>query len=179
METAEGNIIPPMNDETSLLRHALATLAYRLEKVIRDVPPEFATFDGGAGTRSPLALLAHLGDLMEWGERLAHGEYRWSPVPMSDWESARDRIFGTMARLDVRLANGSPGNPATQIFQGPIADALTHVGQLAMLRRMAGVPVRAESYARAEIEAGRVGLDQSTQRVEFDGDASPSTSPHA
>ena len=64
--------------------------------------------------------------------------------------------------------------PLGVIFQGPIADALTHVGQLAMMRGAAGLAVRPESYARAEIRAGRVGLDQSAKRTEFDGDASKS-----
>jgi hypothetical protein len=59
-----------------------------------------------------------------------------------------------------------------KLIQGPLADALTHVGQLAMLRGMAGVPVRPESYPRAEIVVGRVGIDQAAPRAEFDGDAS-------
>ena len=161
-----------MSDDNALLRHTLATLAYRLEKVLRDVPPAFDYYDGGAGIRTPLALLGHLGDLMEWGERLANGEYRWDPVGGLSWDAQRDRVFATLARFDARLAEGPPGSPAGQIFQGPIADALTHVGQLAMLRRMAGNPVRAESYARAQIIAGKVGREQSAERVEFDGDAS-------
>lgn len=165
-----------MSDDTTLLRHTIATLAYRLEKVVRNVPPGFDTFDAGAGVRTPIALLGHIGDLVEWGERLAHGEYRWAPIGGLTWDEQRDRIFASLARMDARLAEGAPGSPAEQIFQGPLADALTHVGQLAMLRRMAGTPMRAESYARAEIEVGRVGLEQSIKRVEFDGDASGGSS---
>jgi hypothetical protein len=161
-----------MSDDTTLLRHTIATLAYRLEKVIRGVPPGFDAFEAGADIRTPLSILGHIGDLVEWGERLADGEYLWAPIGGLSWDEQRDRIFASLARMDARLAGGAPGSPAGQIFQGPIADALTHVGQLAMLRRMAGRPVRAESYARAEIEVGRVGPDQSAKRVEFDGDAS-------
>jgi|SRR6185437_6759879 len=161
-----------MSDDTTILRHTIATLAYRLEKVIREVPPGFDSFEAGADTRTPLSILGHIGDLAEWGERLANGEYRWTPTGGLTWDEQRDRIFAALARMDARLAEGEPGSPAGQIFQGPIADAFTHVGQLAMLRRMAGRPVRAESYARAEIEVGRVGLDQSAKRTEFDGDAS-------
>lgn len=170
-EPGSGSI-QPMSDDTTMLRHTIATLAYRLEKVVHEIPPGFDSFDPGAGLRTPLTLLGHIGDLAEWGERLAHGEYRWIPIGGLSWIEQRDRIFASLARTDARLAEGAPGSPVGQIFQGPIADALTHVGQLAMLRRMAGMPVRAESYARAEIEVGRVGRDQSERRVEFDGDAS-------
>lgn len=161
-----------MSDDTTLLRHTIATLAYRLEKVIREIPPGFESFDAGAGVRTPSVLLGHIGDLAEWGERLADGEYKWIPVGGLSWDAQRDRIFASLTRMDARLAAGHPGKAAEQIFQGPIADALTHVGQLAMLRRMAGSSVRAESYARAKIEIGRVGMEQSAERVEFDGDAS-------
>ena len=161
-----------MTDQSSLLRHTVATLAYRLEKAIRDVPDDFADFSAGDGVRTPLAILAHIGDLIEWGERLALGEYRWSPGDWRPWTEERERVFAALARLDARLAASPPGKPAEQIFQGPIADALTHVGQLNMIRRMSGVPVRAESYARAQIVIGRVGADQSKQRVEVDEDAS-------
>lgn len=161
-----------MSDDTTMLRHAIATLAYRLEKVVRETPARFESFDAGAGVRQPLALLGHIGDLMEWGERMANGDHSWSPITGLSWDAQRDRIFGAIARLDARLASGPPGKSVETIFSGPIADALTHTGQLSMLRRMAGSPVRAESYARARITLGRVGMDQSPDRVEFDGDSS-------
>ena len=164
-----------MPDNSDLLRHTVATLAYRLEKVVRDAPPGFERLACGGDVRTPLALLAHIGDLLEWAARMADGEYKWLPAaPPSSWEAARERAYLALAQLDARLASGPPGRPEEQIFQGPIADALTHVGQLAMLRRMAGVPIRPEAYARAKINVGRVGLEQSAERVEFDGDASAS-----
>jgi hypothetical protein len=79
------------------------------------------------------------------------------------------RFFAGLERLDRRLADDEPlGYPPERLFQGPVADALTHVGQIAMLRRMAGSPVRAENYFKADIAAGRVGADQPSARVEFD-----------
>jgi hypothetical protein len=161
-----------MHDKTQLLRHTVATLAYRLEKAIRDVPPGFHEYRCGEDARTPLQVLAHIGDLLEWGERLAEGEYRWQAGAALDWDSERERVFAALARFDARLGSGPPGHPAEQIFQGPIADALTHVGQLTLLRRLAGAPVRPESYARASIAAGQVGPEQPGERVEFDGDAS-------
>jgi len=155
------------------LRHTLATLAYRAEKVLRDVPEGFAHTKIGPTTRTPLQILTHMCDLMEWGERMAHGVRRWEHVPCEAWDEALARFFAGLEALDHALADGPTDAAAEEaIFQGPIADALTHVGQLAILRGIAGVPVRPESYARAAIRVGVVGLSQATERVEFDGDAS-------
>ena len=152
-----------------LLRHTLATLAYRGAKVISNAPDNFGTFRVHETTRTPGEILAHIGDLLDWALRTSQGEYVYrgsSPLP---WEEESSRFFAALKALDSYLASDAPlGYPAEKIFQGPIADALTHVGQIALLRRMAGTPVRGESYFRAEIEAGRVGADQSAKRVEFD-----------
>ncbi len=161
-----------MEDGSRFLRHTLATLAYRLEKPLRRAPAGFAEFRCGDGVRTPLEILGHIGDLMEWGERMAAGEYRWEAGSTQDWEAEKERVFGALTRFDERLQTTPPGHPVEQIFQGPIADALTHVGQLTLLRRLAGAPIRPESYARADISAGRVGPDQPSKRVEFSGDAS-------
>jgi hypothetical protein len=156
-----------------LLRHTVATLAYRAEKVLRDVPEGFADFRLSAAGRTAAEILGHMADLMEWGTRFAAGQYLWQPGEPASWESSRDRFFRGLAALDAGLANPAPNTyPLEVIFQGPIADALTHVGQLAMMRGAAGLAVRPESYARAEIHAGQVGREQSGNRTEFDGDAS-------
>jgi hypothetical protein len=165
--------------ETFGLRHAVATLAYRAAKVLRDFPEASVETRLSPSTRSPRELLAHLADLMHWAEGLARGEDRWQPVNEGGWAAHRERFFANLAALDAALAaapaQAAPREQAAQaeqIFQGPIADALTHVGQLALLRGLAGAPVRPESYARAEIRAGGVGPEQPPPRAEFDGDAS-------
>jgi hypothetical protein len=159
--------------ERAMLRHTVATLAYRAEKVLRDVPAGFADHRLGPGVRTPLELVGHLGDLIEWATRIAHGQWIWKPESAGEWNADVDRFYAALSALDQFLALDTPlGHPAEAIFQGPIADALTHVGQLAIVRRLAGAPVRPESYGRAKIEAGRVGRDQATERREFDGDAS-------
>jgi hypothetical protein len=159
--------------ERDLLRHAIATLAYRAEKVLRDPPAGFADARAGAGSRSGLEIVGHLGDLAVWAVDMAAGEGRWVAASAGVWDSDVARFFDGLARLDAHLARGAaPAKPAPVIFQGPIADALTHVGQLALLRGLAGAPVRPESFARAEIAVGRVGREQSANRREFDGDAS-------
>jgi hypothetical protein len=164
----------PLDDATRrLLRHTLATLAYRASKVLRDVPEGFAAFRAAPASRSAIEILFHMGDLMGWADRLAHGEYRWEAGTMTDWPSGVDRFFALLAAVDAALADTSAASfSADVMFQGPIADALTHVGQLAMMRGMAGAAVRPESYARATIETGRVGREQAPPGREFDGDAS-------
>lgn len=163
----------PLTGEVAFLRHTLATLAYRAEKVLREAPAGFAELRLGPSSRSAAELAAHLGDLMEWAESLAAGRWDWKAAGAGSFEGDTARFFAAIERLDAALSSGRPpGHPSQVIFQGPIADALTHVGQLALLRGLAGTPVRPESYGRARIEIGRVGREQSAERREFDGDAS-------
>jgi len=151
------------------LRHTVATLAYRGGKALRDAPEGFATFKIGEKTRTPIEILKHVGDLLKWGLLLAQGVQKWEDVPAQSWEGEVTRFFEELKRLDDYLASEKPlGNPAEKIFQGPIADALNHVGQIAMLRRLAGSPVRGENYFKAEIVTGHVGPEQSSVRFEFD-----------
>ena len=152
-----------------MLRQTVATLAYRGGKAVADAPAEFAALRVGATTRTPAEILAHVGDLLDWALWLARGEHRWHDSAPQPWPLDVDRFFDALARLDAYLASDAPlGKGADVLFQGPIADALTHVGQLTMLRRLGGSPVRGENYAKAEISIGRVGKEQSSRRVEFD-----------
>ena len=152
-----------------MLRHALATLAYRGGKALRGAPDGFAAFDAGRGARRPGQILAHMGDLFDWACALADGHHTWRDAEPLPWDDEVARFFAGLERFDRRLADGEPlGYPAEKLFQGPVADALTHVGQIAMLRRMAGSPVRGENYFKADIHAGRVGADQAPSNVEFD-----------
>jgi hypothetical protein len=158
----------PVMGARSLLRHTVATLAYRGGKVLRDAPAHFADYPVAAGSRTPARILAHINDLLDWALYLARGEHRWKDSTPLAWDMEIARFHQALERLDTHLASDAPlGYPAEMIFQGPIADALTHVGQLAMLRRLVGSPVRAENYAKATIVAGRVGADQTPPRVEF------------
>lgn len=152
-----------------LLRHTVATLAYRAGKALRGAPPTFASFEASPGTRTPVQILAHMGDLLDWALGLADGKYEWHDSDPLPWDREVGRFFGALQALDRRLASEEPlGYEAEKIFQGPVADALTHTGQLTMLRRMAGTPVRGESYFRADIVTGRVGPEQVPAKKEFD-----------
>jgi len=153
----------------ALLRHGVATLAYRSAKAIRNADSGFATFRPGDTSRTPLELLAHLGDLLEWALSLAEGDQRWQPATPTTWDEERERFFAALARFDAFLESDRPlGRSPERLLQGPIADALTHVGQLTMLRRLAHQPVRSENFAAAEIVPGRVGTEQATPKFEFD-----------
>ena len=151
------------------LRHNVATLAYRAGRVLRGAPPAFAGFRAADGTRTPVEILAHIGDLLEWTLRLAQGRTEWVRSTPLEWDAEVARFHAALASLDGFLAGGAPlGYPAERLFQGPIADALTHVGQLGMLRRLAGAPVRSEVMVRAEVVVGRVGPEQAPPWKEFD-----------
>jgi hypothetical protein len=151
-----------------LLRHTLATVAYRAGKAVRNAPADFAEFHAGEGLRTPGQILAHIGDLFDWALSIAMGQQRWhNSIPMV-WEQELERFFVALKKFDDFLASSEPMHvPAEKLFQGPVADALTHVGQIAILRRLAGRPVKGESYYAAEIEAGRVGPDQAGPKREF------------
>lgn len=158
----EGNV------NVELFRHLVATLAYRGGKALRGASPEFASFRAAEGTRTPGEILAHIGDLLEWTTGFCDGNYEWRPQPPESWEAGMRRFFDALAALDARLASGRAlACPAEKMLQGPIADALTHVGQISLLRRMAGAPVRGENYVAAEIVVGRVGPEQAAARAEF------------
>jgi hypothetical protein len=152
-----------------LLRHTVATLAYRGGKTVLGAPEGFATFRLGESTRTPGQILAHVNDLFDWSVWLLQGEHRWHDAEPLPWDQEVARFFDGLARFDAALASGAPlGCTPERLFQGPIADAFTHVGQIGMLRRLAGAPVRGENYFKADIQVGRVGKEQSEDRVEFD-----------
>jgi hypothetical protein len=156
-----------MADERDFLRHFLAALAYRGGRCLREAPEPFIRFDSGNG-KTPLDVLAHLGDLLDWSLTLAKGAPHWHATPAQTWELETARFHRGLAQLDQFLASGEPLQAEwTRLLQGPLADAMTHVGQLAMLRRMAGFPVPGENFFVAEITAGRVGQDQTPPRRTF------------
>jgi hypothetical protein len=158
-----------MDPKRDLLRHTIATLAYRGGKTLRGAPSGFADIRAAEKTRTPGQILAHVGDLLDWALRLAEGKHEWHDSTPLPWEQEVARFHAALGALDARLASDSPlGLPAEKLFQGPIADALTHVGQIAMLRRLAGAPILAENYALARIETGRLGPEQAAPVREFE-----------
>ena len=151
------------------LRHILATLVYRGAKTLREAPPEFSAFRPAAGSRSAGEIVAHICDLLDWALTQARGQEKWRNTQPQTWAADADRFFAAATALDQFLASGeAPHAHPEKLFQGALADALTHVGQIAMLRRLAGAPVRGENYSKAQIEIGRTGADQNRPFREFD-----------
>jgi hypothetical protein len=157
-----------MGDTREFLRHTLATLAYRGAKAIRGAGADFAEYGARETARTPAKILAHIGDLMEWGLAMADGRREWKDSLPLPWDKECERFFAALKKFDDYLASDKPLQVSEEkLFQGPIADALTHVGQIAMLRRMAGEAIKGENYFVAEITVGRVGADQVPARKEF------------
>ena len=157
------------NGKRQMLRHTVATIAYRGRKALADAPPDFASFSVSDSSRTPGQILAHICDLYDWALWLCKGEHIYKQSEPADWNADIARFFEALAKIDQFLASEATlGRTPELIFQGPIADSLTHIGQISMLRRIAGAPVRGESYARAEIVTGRVGQDQAAPVWEFD-----------
>jgi len=151
-----------------LLRHTLATLAYRGGKALRSAPEGFSLFHADEGVRAPGQILAHMGDLMDWALSMADGSRKWNDSKPLAWEKEVERFFAALKKFDDFLASDQPLQvPPEKLFQGPVADALTHVGQIAILRRLAAEPIRSENYFAADIVVGRVGESQTPPKREF------------
>ena len=159
-------------DEVQVYTRALNNVTIAVPEIVeavRGAPAEFADYHAGEKTRTPAQILAHIGDLLDWSLSIAKGKEEWHNAAPLPWDQEVGRFFAALERFDAYLASDAPlESPAERLFQGPIADALAHAGQIAMLRRMAGSPVRGENYHRAEIAIGRVGADQVPPRREFD-----------
>jgi hypothetical protein len=158
-----------MDDKRALLRHTVATVAYRGGKAVRGAPATFVAYSADGSPRTPAKILAHIGDLFDWALTQAKGAEVWTDSAPLEWDHEVDRFFSTLQRFDDYLASDALLATAPELlFQGAVADALAHVGQLAMLRRLAGAKMKSENYSRAVIVAGRVGPEQTLPRKEFD-----------
>jgi hypothetical protein len=161
-------MIPDTISARDLLRHSLATIAYRAAKSLRDAPDSFRDFSSGESTRMPGQILAHMGDLLDWALSMAKGKQVWRDSEPLAWQAECERFFDALRRFDEYLAGDQPLHASPEkLFQGPVADLLNHAGQLALLRRLAGIPIKGENYYVADIATGRVGLEQSAPKREF------------
>jgi hypothetical protein len=169
MTTPDANSEKDAGTAIAFLRHTLATLAYRVAKPLRDAPSDFGEFRVGPTSRTPAQLVAHIGDLMDWALTIAQNRTKWRDSAVQSWTNDVDRLFAAITTFDAYLATGSVRDVKVLegLFQGPVADALTHTGQLTMLRRLASAPILSENYQRAQIAAGQTGLEQPPPEREF------------
>jgi hypothetical protein len=147
--------MPQVHPESAktLFRHTLATLAYRGGKAFHGTLEGFSDFRIGAGGRTAGQILAHIGDLLDWALIMAKEKHVWRETPPQTWEKDVERFEAALGAFDTFISGDAPLQaPLDRLFQGPVADALTHVGQIAMMRRLAEAPIKAENYFKADIE---------------------------
>jgi|SRR6185437_2648880 len=148
-----------MDDKRQFFRHALATVAYRASRALDGAPGDFADFSGCG--RTPGEIVAHMGDLFDWALSIAEGSERWKNSTRLPWEEEKRRFFAALTAFDNYVAGTEPVHAELErLFQGPLADAINHVGQLAMMRRLAGYKIAGENFYLAGIKAGQAGAEQ-------------------
>jgi hypothetical protein len=144
-----------MDDKRAILRHLVATVAFRCQVAIANAPSEFADFTASDDSRTPREILAHIGDLLIGSESLLRGEFIEITSPPLPWTEEVERFRAAVRKLDRLLSSDRElAYPVEKFVQGPIGDALTHVGQIVLLRRIAGSPIKGAPYFSAEIVAG-------------------------
>ena len=167
-----------MDPKRAIVRHFLAALAYRTQKALREAPEGFAEFRAATNVRTPHELIWHMTGVLGYARTFFVAGV-WQPERVS-FADETQRFHELLQDLDRHLDTGTPLQNISleQLLQGPLADAMTHAGQLAMLRRLAGSPVPSENFIFADVRTGEVGLEQSLP-VAPDPDWSPDRAPHA
>jgi hypothetical protein len=154
-----GFIVADMSEKREFMRHALASLAYRASRALEGAPDEFGGFSGCE--RTPGQILAHMGDLFDWSLSIAEGQQRWKNSEPLPWAEEKARFFAALTAFDAFLAGTEPVHAELErLFQGPVADAINHVGHLAMMRRLAGYKIPGENFYVADIKVGQTGAEQ-------------------
>lgn len=150
-----------MDDRSSLLRHFLATLAYRTQKAVREAPSDFGDFRAAEGARTPVELVRHMTSVLDLARSFFTGS-RQKPEPLPSLSAEVERFHAVLEDVGRHLAVGTPMNEASpeRLLQGPLADAMTHAGQLALLRRLSGSPIPPENFLLAAIDSSRLGPNQ-------------------
>ncbi len=150
-----------MNEKRAMLRHFLAALAYRTQKALRGAPESFGIFQAGQQVRTPSDLVRHMTSVLGYARTFFEGGH-YRPEPLPDLAAEVTRFHAMLADLSRHLSEGTPlrGITEEQLLQGPLADAMTHAGQLAVLRRLAGSPVPPENFVDAAVDAANVGPRQ-------------------
>lgn len=150
-----------MDQKQTLLQHFLAALAYRTQKALRGAPPEFASFRAAPKVRTPHELIRHMDGVLGYSRTFfIGGAYRAPEFP--DFRAAIAHFHETLADVALHIERGTDLREVTPeiLLQGPFSDAMTHAGQIALLRRLAGHAVPPENFVFAEINVKNLGPDQ-------------------
>src|SRR2546427_12074262 len=147
--TAASPVTVSPDSARQLLRHTLATVAYRGGKALRGAPEHFSSFHIGDKTRTPAQILAHMGDLFDWALSIARGNQTWHDSTPLPWNTEVERFFATIKKFDEYLAAPEPLHaPAVGLSQPPVADALNHIGRSPCLRRFRAPPSKVENNSK-------------------------------
>jgi hypothetical protein len=152
-----------VNRDRELLLHFLAAIAYRTQKAVREAPSSYPEFAAGLGARTPVQIIRHMTSLMGYAETLFRGgAYPFVPEALPTFAEEVARFHEMLGRVGELLQSPAMlrGISTEQLLQGPLADAMTHVGQLALLRRLSDSPVRGENFVFAHVRADQLGVDQ-------------------
>ena len=149
-----------MSEKREMLRHYTASIAYHATKAIRDAPVVFPEFKPGRGVRTPRQILHHIAGVLTYAHSFFE-DYETTHLDHQTWDTEINRFYEILGKLDNSLKEKHPRKVTEeQLLQGPLSDAMAHIGQLLMLRRLAGSPVPSENFIFADIAKGVVGPDQ-------------------
>ena len=150
-----------MDQKQALLHHFLAALAYRTQKALRGAPLEFASFRAASQVRTPHELIRHMDSVLGYSRTFFIGG-RYQPPEFPEFQAAISHFHETLADVARHIELGTKLHEITPeiLLQGPFSDAMTHAGQLALLRRLAGSPVPPENFVFAGITSANLGADQ-------------------
>ncbi len=159
-----------MDYKRAMLRHFLGAIAYRTQKALRGAPPEFAGFRAAAGVRTPHQIVFHMNSVLGYARTFFSGG-EWKPKIKDSFDSEIEEFHKILDSLKTHLEQGTPFENTTpeKMLQGPFSDAMSHAGQLAMLRRLFGSPVPPENFIVAKIGGDNVGINQA-EPVSPDGE---------
>jgi len=151
-----------------MIRHLTATVAYRFAKQVKAAPTHFATFDAGNDVVSPVKIVNHITVVIRFAQQLIDKTIKPTAPKTKNISEAAEIFHNALQLLDeMLLERDIEEKVLCQIIQGPLADALTHIGQLSTLRRLSGAPVYSENYMLADIQSGRVGATQTISEHQF------------
>jgi hypothetical protein len=149
-----------MSEKSELLRHYLASIAYHATKALKDAPENYPELDIGKDVRTPKRLLHHITGVLTYADSF-YEHYETTHLPCKNWDEEVSLFYETLARLNKSIQEGKPrGVTEEQLLQGPLSDSMAHVGQLLMLRRLAGSPIPSENFIYADIKTGQIGPNQ-------------------
>jgi hypothetical protein len=149
-----------MSNKNAMLRHFLASIAYRVTKAIKNAPKTYPNLYIGKGARTPLKILHHITGVLTYAHSFFE-HYDTTHFDIKSWDAEVYELYNILSKIDKSFQEkNSTKITKEQLLQGPLSDSMAHIGQLLMLRRIADSPVPSENFIFADIRKGEVGPDQ-------------------